>query len=243
MIPFLNASLPAMMQLNRSESSMSLPWSNGSLLSGRLIPATDGVGALLLLGQYRLKAEVPPNVPMGKVWLELIRGEKPLQFRLLSEQQAQLFVMDLLQKHQKKLLSNHPILQDLAQQKVEGFKLPAELMPYVVEQHYHRLHLIHPEDGQSRGYVQQEATPDGFMLYGRLELPQMGLVAFSLSGSEHGVWDIHIHLQNKQRTYTFEHQFNDWLKEQELMYDVAFAGHLLEGIPESMGSSTTHYQV
>ncbi len=242
MIPFLSANLPALMQVSRSENSMSLPWANGTLLSGRLMPASDGAGALLLLGQYRLKAEVPPNVPMGKVWLELVRAEKPLQFRLLSEQQAQLFVVDLLQKHQKKLLPNHPVLQDAAQQKFEGFKFSTEAMPYAVEQHYHRLLLLHPEDGQSQGYVQQDTTPDGFILYGRLDLSQIGQVAFSLSGSNQGVWHINIHLQNKQKNYAFEHQFYAWLKEKEAQYDVAFEGCLLDGIPENMGS-TTYYQV
>ncbi len=242
MIPFLNASLPALMQLGRAESSMSLPWANGSLLSGRLIPASDGAGVLLLLGQYRLKAEVPPNVAMGKVWLELVQGEKPLQFRLLSEQQAQFFVIDLLQKHQKKLLPNHPVLQDAAQQKLEGFKFPTEAMPYAVEQHYHRLHLIHPEDGQSHGYLQQDTRPDGFILYGRLDLQQIGQVAFSLSGSNQGVWHINIHLQNKQTNYAFEHQFHAWLQEKEAQYDIAFEGCVRDGIPENMGS-TTHYQV
>ncbi len=210
---FLNASLPVLMQANRSEGGTLLPWPTGSLLAGRLEPASDGAGAMLMLANYRVRVEVPPNVPMGKVWLQLLQREKPGQFRLLSEQQATAFITNLF-NHQQKALTDKPAIIEHAL-KQDWQKLPLELIPFLTEQQEQRLLLLDAEH-QPQGFVQAEAGKDEFMLYGRLDLEHLGVLLFSLVGEEGKPFKVVLYVQDKAKHPQLTQAFNDWLSEQQV---------------------------
>ncbi len=211
---FLNASLPVLMQANRSEGGTLLPWPNGSLLAGRLAPVSDGAGAMLMLANYRVRVEVPPNVPMGKVWLQLLQRERPGQFRLLSEQQAIVFIASLFNKQEaladKTAVAEHRFRQDWQ-------KLPVELVPFLTEQHGQRLLLLDAER-EARGFVQAAAKKQEFMLHGRLDLEHLGVLLFSLTGGESQPLKVVLHVQDKARYATLKHVFDDWLRAQQQVY-------------------------
>jgi len=196
------------MQVSRSEGGTLLPWPNGSLLSGRLMPAPDAAGALLMLGNYRVRVEVPPNTPMGKVWLEILQREKPGQFRLLSDKQAIMFISEMLQKHTTKQALE---VQQKAENNPQWSKQVIDNLPYVAEQVGGRLLLFEKQDGQAQGYVQQAEDPQGFMLHGRLDLTHLGTVLFSMKGGDKAAWRIQIQMLDKQQQVRVTSSFASWL--------------------------------
>ena len=215
MSSFLNVSLPVLMQANRSEGGTLLPWPNGSLLAGRLTPASDGLGAVLMLANYRVRVEVPPNVPMGKVWLQLLQREKPGQFRLLSEQQATALITNLF-NHQQEALADKPAITEHMLKK-DWQKLPLELIPFLTEQQEQRLLLLDAEH-QPQGFVQVEAKQKEFMLHGRLDLEHLGVLLFSLAGGEGKPFKVALHVQDKAIHPQLKQAFDDWLSGQQQIY-------------------------
>ncbi len=215
MSSFLNVSLPVLMQANRSEGGTLLPWPNGSLLAGRLAPVSDGAGAMLMLANYRVRVEVPPNVPMGKVWLQLLQREKPGQFRLLSEQQATALITNLF-NHQQEALADKPTITEHTL-KQDWQKLPLELIPFLTEQQEQRVLLLDAEH-QPQGFVQAEVGKDEFMLHGRLDLAHLGVLLFSLAGGEGKPFKVTLHVQDKANYHALKQAFDDWLSAQQQAY-------------------------
>ncbi len=227
------------MQVSRSEGGTLLPWPNGSLLSGRLMPPETGSGAMLMLGNYRVRIEVPPNIPMGKIWLQLLQREMPGQFRVLTEKQAILFIAEMLDKNKDKP-ELFKALQTEQQQKQQGkdtwLKFPVESLPFMAEQFGERLMLLHPKHQQPQGFVQKEEEQNGFMLHGRLDLEHLGALAFALEGRDGEAWKVHIHLENKALKQEVEQQFLAWLQGKEKQSKLRLEGAVFDAIPESMGS-------
>ncbi len=242
MTSLLTVSLPVLMQVSRAEGGTLLPWPNGSVLSGRLQPLPEGAGALLILGHYRVRIEVPPGVPVGKVWLEVLQREKPGQFRLLTQQQALSLVTSMLhQYHEQTVSQAKQMMEPLSQcHKSERLKFPLDILPFFAEQHGQRLQLYHEKHGQAQGFVQQEADAQGFMLYGRLDLPNLGALVFALQGKAHGSWQVSVHIQDKRHKHAFEKVFFDWLKRKEQTDDIVLEGWVLRGLPEDMGQMPSY---
>ncbi|HID36522.1 MAG TPA: hypothetical protein EYP39_03980 [Ghiorsea sp.] len=227
MTSFLNASLPVLMQVNRSEGGTLLPWPNGSLLSGKIMPMPDAAGALLMLGSYRVRVEVPPNTPMGKVWLELLQREKPGQFRLLTDKQAISFISDMLQKYATK----QPLeMQHKLDSHMQWSKQMIDSLPFFAEQVGGRLLLFEQEGRQAQGFVQELEQKQGFMLNGRLDLAQLGTILFSLRGDEQQPWQIQIHMLDKQKQYVLTQPFADWLAERNRKNTSQIEGLFSDGI-------------
>ncbi|MDX8380605.1 MAG: hypothetical protein R8M14_00670 [Ghiorsea sp.] len=236
MTSFLNVSLPVLMQVSRAEGGTLLPWPNGSLLSGKLMPLEDAAGALLVLGNYRVRVEVPPNIPMGKVWLELLQREKPGQFRLLTEKQALEFITDLIQKHQGKAVSLQGKKSDVDLQKNEWAKFPFSSAPFYAEPHGERLMLL-DDQHSPQGFVQKNKTEEGFMLHGRLDLPQLGTVVFQLQGGQDKTWKVSVYHYDKEGGLAMSSQFESWLEGQREVFPT-LEGSLQQDIPEHLMTHT-----
>jgi len=236
MTSFLNASLPVLMQVSRAEGGTLLPWPNGSLLSGKLMPLEDAAGALLVLGNYRVRVEVPPNIPMGKVWLELLQREKPGQFRLMTEKQALEFITDLIQKHQGKAVSQQGNKADVELQKNEWAKFPFSSTPFYAEAHGERLMLLDDQHAP-QGFVQKNETEEGFILHGRLDLPQLGAVFFQLEGGQGIPWKVSVFHRGEEGDLRLNSQFESWLEAQRKMFPT-LAGSLQQNIPAHLMSQT-----
>ena len=221
MTSFLNASLPVLMQVNRSEGGTLLPWPNGSLLSGKIMP--DAAGALLMLGNYRVRVEVPPNTPMGKVWLELLQREKPGQFRLLTDKQAISFISDMLQKY----ASKQPLeMQHKLDSHMQWSKQMIDNLPFFAEQVGSRLLLFEQEGRQAQGFVQELEQKQGFMLQGRLDLAHLGTVLFSMRGGKQQPWHIKIHILDQHKQDILAVPFTSWLHERNQTNHIQVEGEL-----------------
>jgi len=84
LFPIITPVMLNMPDLVQAGSQTRLPWPDGSVITARLVP-TDAPGtALLMLGSYRLLAQVPPATPMGEVWLMLVNRQMPARFALLT---------------------------------------------------------------------------------------------------------------------------------------------------------------
>jgi len=254
MVSFLNANLPVLMQLSRAEGGTLLPWPNGSVLSGRLTPPTEGTGAMLMLGNYRVRVEVPPNTPMSQVWLQVLQRELPGQFRLLTDKQAAVLIVEMLKQQQTKPEVSKNIAQEQGQakqsahqsanqpinQQQEWGKLPSDVLPFDAQSYGERLMLLNQQDGSAQGLLQKEEGKDGFMLSGRLDLDNLGALAFSLEGQAAGnTWKVHIHLENGNLKHDVEQAFATWLEQHQTSRLPTLAGAVFDVIPENLGSAST----
>lgn len=247
MVSFLNVHLPVLLQMNKAEGGTLLPWPNGSLLTGKLMPIADAAGVLLVLGQYRVRIEVSPNTPMGQVWIQLLQREYPGKFRLLSDRQAVMVLMEMLQKHGRKLdglaqeqaqttsqSSSHA--QAIAPKAQDWARLPIDQLPFATLIHDDRLTLVDSEHGQTRGMLHQEKDSAGFMLHGRLDLDALGAMAFALEGKEGQAWHITLHTQNNDLKLEIERAFAAWLAERQADYAQPLLGTVHDFMPEALGA-------
>jgi hypothetical protein len=234
MSSFLNVSLPLLMQVNRSEGGTLLPWPNGSLLSGRLMPASDGAGAMLMLANYRVRVEVPPNTPMGKIWLQVLQREKPGQFRVLTDKQAISFIINLLQQQDKPSIQQQHLTD--AMPKHDWNKLPSDILPFLTEAHGDRV-LLMDERQQPQGFIQEEATEKGYTLHGRLDLEHLGSLVFVLSGATNKPMKIELHLQENTHQSILQTKFKDWLERKVEQYP-SLTGEFCFDVPQRFSSHT-----
>jgi len=251
MTSFLNAALPLLLQVNRAEGGSALPWPNGSLLTGKILPMTDAAGALLVLGNYRVRIEVPPNTPMGHVWVQLLQRELPGQFRLLSDRQAVQLLMDMLQQQGGKLdaLKSAPEQQAGKQANpnaalpqsagAEWQKLNLDTLPFASVVHDDRLTLFDEEQGNTRGIIQKDEDESGFMLHGRVDLDTLAAMAFALEGREGQPWRLTLHTQDKQLKQNIEAEFLAWLQTQRENSNAHVVGVVQDFLPSNLGSGSS----
>jgi hypothetical protein len=235
MSSLLNVSLPVLMQVNRSEGGTLLPWPNGSLLSGKLIPASDGAGAMLMLANYRVRVEVPPNTPMGKIWLQVLQREKPGQFRVLTDKQAMSFIIKLLKQQDKPFMQQQQFADAII--KHDWSKLPSDIIPFLAEVHGERVLFMDERQHQPRGFVQEEATKTGYTLYGRLDLEHFGSLLFVLSGATNQPMKIALHLQENTHQSILQTKFKRWLAQQVEQYP-SLSGDFCLDMPQRFSSYT-----
>lgn len=197
MVSLLNVHLPSLMQLQRAEGGQVLPWPNGSILSGKLMQPTQGEGMMLVLGNYRVRVEVPPNTPAGHVWLQLLQKAMPGQFRLLTQAQAENLIAEMLQRRgevseQGKETKSKPMHTEQS----AWPKFHIDHFPFALEAGGQLLTLLDKDDGTPQGLLKEEMQGDeSFKLSGRLDLAYMGGLAFSLDAKK-GIWKLNVHLAN-----------------------------------------------
>jgi len=242
MINLHAAQMVSMPQGAKSDVAPKLPWPNGSIITAKMT-AIDSEGSVILsLGGYRMRTQVPPNTPMGNVWMQLINREIPPQFRLLSDAKAASLLTEMLnQKIQKDAPSDaaqkgHRQSPD-AWQKMDTDNLPfrADMGP---DGRY--MMLRDRQDGSTRGMVRKQESGAQFLLHGRVDLNQLGPLAFALSGETGQTWKLHLYASPSKGVVDLRTGFAAWLKERHIAQKSesvgqALEGHIVQGLPERVG--------
>ena len=188
-----------------------LPWPEGSILSGNLEPTSEPQQALLLIGGQRLLAHVPTNMPSQALWLQVIDRGLPARLRLLSAQQAQTEIAHMLERHAEKPEAGKAMPAPHADQ-------PAPLMHTDTPYEFVPISpapprwLIVDRQGEDapRGMLRGEATPQGFQLRGRLDLPHLGPVSFIIANAPAGM-RLSLHAAQPDGYRILQHDFSVWL--------------------------------
>lgn len=166
-----------------------LPWPEGSILSGKLEPASDPQQGLLLIGGYRLLAHIPPNMPQQAIWLQLVDANLPARFRLLTVTQAETEITRMLHEHAGKSEAKLPTPQPVHTEQPAAFNqtdapyrfVPVSLTPL-------RWFITDKRDEQApRGMLKGETSTKGFQLRGRLDLQNLGPVSFVIADAPNGI--------------------------------------------------------
>jgi len=188
-----------------------LPWPEGSILSGTLEPTQEPQQALLLIGGRRLLAQVPANMTGQALWLQVIDQGPPARFRLLSAHQAQAEIVHMLERHAGKSEAGKATPAPHADQPapLRHADIPYDFVP--VGQTPPRW-LIVDRQGEDapRGMLRGEATPHGFQLRGRLDLPHLGPVSFIIANAPAGM-RLSLHAAQPDGYRTLQHDFAAWL--------------------------------
>lgn len=234
MVSLLNVHLPSLMQLQRAEGGQVLPWPNGSVLSGKLMPPTSGAGMMLMLGNYRVRVEVPPNTPAGHVWLQLLQKAMPGQFRLLTQAQAENLIAEMLQRKGEPSEQGQAAKpKSMPTEQTVWSKLNSDNFPFAVEADGQRLTLLDKEDGHTQGLLKEESLGhDDFKLSGRLDLQHIGGLAFSLVG-EKDAWKLDIQLANPMFKQDVGQALQVWLAERHHL-PASLQGSVVD-MPENFG--------
>ncbi|MDQ6963692.1 MAG: hypothetical protein Q9M13_02090 [Mariprofundales bacterium] len=221
--------------LKASEGAAVLPWPNGSVLQAKLVPGEGGNGAaMLMIGGYRLRAEVPPNTQMGEVWLQIMGQTVPTQFRLMTQFQAHQLLMGMLRQQAAERSGQPPAggADDGEQSpahhgwaKMDGSGLTASLSTDINR-------LIIEDDGGgggARGVVERQGDAEHFLLHGRLDLATLGSVAFALEGGEHEPLRLRLFARDGRAADLLRPGFFAWLQQQSVDN---LESELLTGLPK-----------
>lgn len=221
----------------KSDVAPKMPWPNGSLVTAKVMP-TDSEGSVILsLGGYRLRAQVPPNTPLGNVWLLLLSRDMPAQFRLLHEAHAVSMLADMLAKKTVKE-PRADVAKHVTHATQQGWqKVESEGLPFLMEQsasgQYVMLHDRH--DGSARGMVQRKQEGNDFLLHGRVDLAALGAVMFSLH-CVGDTWQFNVYAAQGDSVDVLRQSFPAWLTLQakdivgEKIADVE--GRVTYGLPD-----------
>jgi len=234
MINLHAAQLLSIPQGAKSDVAPKLPWPNGSIITAKMTPTDSEGGVILSLGGYRLRAQVPPNTPMGNMWLQLISRDFPVQFRLLSDAKAATVLTDMLGK---KIQATEEHSKHTGKQAADGWaKLDTDGLPVRadvgVSDHY--LMLRDRQDDSTRGMVNRQISGDQFRLHGRVDLKHMGAVAFSLQGEAHKAWAMSLYVDSGTHIDNLRYNFSAWLEEhhQRNAMHKELAGSVQAGMPD-----------
>ncbi len=239
-----------------TDNGQRLPWPNGSLLAARLIAADTPGLAYLVLGGFRLHAQVPPAIPMGHVWLLLINREIPAKLKLLSEAEAIQRIVRML-KHSTQT-SNHlkntkrashqsssqpttrhdPSIQittgdhtGTARNSGTGFTDTLTSIATTVETATTWRTELHEGEHRYIATVRTDVS-GGFHISGRIDLHRIGAMAFSLSGHAHA-WHLRVFTEKRFAFLSIRQDFNNWLTQQQRTHP-ELHGEIYAGLPEDM---------
>ena len=225
----------------KSDVAAKLPWPNGSLVTAKVTP-TDSEGSVIIsLGGYRLRAQVPPNTPLGHVWLLLINREMPAQFRLLHDSKAASVLADALAQKMSKEGVTSELGQRMLQSSQDSWqKMNVEQLPFRADLSANGQYIMlrdQADDG-ARGMVRQKEEGNGFLLHGRVDLDYLGAVAFALHG-EDLTWALRVYAKKEQSSDMLRGLLSDWLIEQEKCVrehgaNVLIEGRVDDGLPENL---------
>ncbi len=238
-----------------------LPWPEGSIISARLMPSAVPGTALLILGSYRLLAEVPPSTPMGEVWMQLITRDIPARFRVLSDAQTLKLLAGMLDTE----LSRNSRLHTSHEQKsvrtgTEASRQTAGDLPDWPHMNQPQRHdgknalpwygdanpdgnsllWYDQSDDQPRGILNRRIDAQSFILSGRLDLDKLGAIAFNLYGNiigqttteTSGALQLHLHAAQNDPISELRTAFADWLQQQDSAFP-GISGKLEHGLPDT----------
>ncbi|HKJ83554.1 MAG TPA: hypothetical protein VJ961_06005 [Mariprofundaceae bacterium] len=235
-----------------TEAPARLPWANGTILSGRFETASDAQNGILTLAGQRMLAKVPADMPKGDVWLQLLDRNIPAHFRFLSKAQAEAAVMRMLQK-----MVSHSDAGQSGQ--VRGGSqahasrdtqtaTPHTVRPAVLEQSdipYRFVPvgmsppswlLVDEREDSPQGMLRAESQAHGFRLQGRVDLPNLGPVAFSLGDTGRDGMRLSLFSSSRNGYQALQGAFATWLHQRQENLD----GSLHMGLPdEETGKGAT----
>ena len=221
----------------KSDIAPKLPWPNGSIITAKLTP-TDSEGSVILsLGGYRMRAQVPPNTPMGNVWLQLMNREMPIQFQLLTESKATVLLSEMLGK---KMQAVEEHAKHVGKQSTESWpKMDMDGLPVRVDVGLSEQYLMlrDKQDDGTRGMLNRQVSGNQFRLHGRVDLKHIGAVAFSLQGENNTPWDINLYINSNEYIDDLRRDFSAWLEARHLsrsknISQQALDGNVLYGMPD-----------
>ena len=232
MFPIITPQLLSLPEGANTQASQRLPWANGSLLAAKLVPSDSPGMAQVVIGAYRLVAKVPPNTPMGEIWLQLVNRDMPAQFRQLSSTQVETELAKMLQKASSQSTEAKAPKQNAEQ----GWgKLDTGSLPFHADLAAHGNFLMIRDRENSHRDVLLSSTIDAdqFRLLGRVDLDQLGPVAFNLQGGENRDWHLKIFSINPQLLSYLRTHFSSWLQEEQAKHQ-GLDGEVIYGMPENM---------
>lgn len=238
MINLHAAQLLSIPQGAKSDVAPKLPWPNGSIITAKLTPTDSDGSVILSLGGYRMRAKVPPNTPMGNIWLQLLSRDLPVEFRLLSDAKAATLLSEMLSKTKTAVVEEHA---------KHGSKQSSDLWPKMdmdglpvrsdvgLSDQY--LMLRDKQDDGTRGMLNRQVSGDQFRLHGRVDLKHLGAVAFSLYGENNVPWKMSLYVNSGDHIDDLRHGFSAWLEARHLAGSKGIVkqeldGNVLYGMPD-----------
>lgn len=204
MFPIISPVTMNMPELAQAGSLTRLPWPDGSVVSAKLMPTETPGNALLILGSYRLLAQVPPATPMGDVWLMLVSRQIPARFTVMSEAQVVQMLAGMLEAEQNQPAKGAPGQHHAAKNAAHASIASAlsgdhsdwpnlstpqrhdgrQAVPWNGETAAdgHTLLWYDKQDEQPRGMLHRKIEREYFTLSGRVDLDHLGIVSFNLRG-------------------------------------------------------------
>jgi len=217
-----------------AEGAHVLPWPNGSVLQAKLVPGEGPKGsAMLLIGGYRLRAEVPPNTQMGEVWLQIMGQAMPTQFRIMSQFQAHRVLMDMLRQQVADASAGDQTDDASPSPASHGWgKVDNGTMNVALGTDSNRLLVGDDGDGgAARGVIERQGDADHFMLHGKLDLKVLGSIAFVLEGGEEEPLRLRLFAPDGRIAELLRPGFLTWLQQQT----DSLEGMLVTGMPQPRG--------
>ena len=234
MINLHAAQLLSLPQGAKSDVAPKLPWPNGSIITAKLTPTDSEGGVILSLGGYRMRAQVPPNTPMGNIWLQLMSRDLPVQFRLLSDAKAAVLLSEMLGK-KTQVVEEHT--KHASKQSSEAWsKMDMDGLPVRADVGLSAQYLMlrDKHDDGTRGMVNRQVSGDQFRLHGRVDLKHIGAVAFSLHGDSNTPWEVNLYMNSNEHIDELRHDFSAWLEARHRSNTAhkALDGRVLDGMPD-----------
>lgn len=268
MFPIITPVMLNMPDLVQGSSLTRLPWPDGSVISARLAPSDVPGNALLILGSYRLLAQVPPATPMGDVWLMLINRQMPARFTLLSDVQVLQMLAGMLEGDQAQAARQAQRGQGGAHAALmagESADWPDLINPQrgdgrsglpwnsEASSDGNTLLWYDQQDGQPRGMLHRQVDGQSFSLSGRIDLDRLGGISFTLKGAipkhaqqaqEAGApvpahgWSLDIHTETEAGMKQLRRDFAGWMDEHSEQFP-GISAEINTGLPETGSGSLT----
>jgi len=192
-----------------------LPWPSGSIISAQVLQQQPNTGtATLQIGNQRLQATIPGQLPQGNIWIQLMDRGNPAQFRILSETRAIALLADKLAE--SAAASGTKQGSPLQRQQQQEWPLPPQSQ---TGYHLHpsangnMLMLEDQQNGSTKGTVQKDTDENRATLHGRLDLDELGTVYFAIESKPDAPLQIRLRTAEHRSFLTLHEPFNDWLAE------------------------------
>jgi len=192
-----------------------LPWPKGSIVSAQVIQQQPNAGtATLQVGNQRLQATIPGQIPQGNIWIQLMDRGNPAQFRILSESRAISLLADKLAE--TAAASGTKQGGPLQRQQQQEWPLPQQTQTgfnATPSSNGNMLMLEDRNNGSTKGTIQKDTDEDRTALHGRLDLDELGTVYFAIESKPDAPLKIKLRTAEHSSFLTLHEPFNDWLAE------------------------------
>ncbi|MDX8398028.1 MAG: hypothetical protein R8K49_06885 [Mariprofundaceae bacterium] len=226
----------------KSDVAPKLPFPNGSIITAKLTPVDSNGGVIISLGGYRMRAQVPPNTATGSIWLQLLSRDMPAQFRLLSDAKAASMLSNMLMQQASKEPLEQGVSRTAGRSALEVWqqKLDAEALPFRMDLAADGQYIMlrDQQDDGTRGLLRRQNSKEHFLLHGRVDLDQLGAVAFSLEGDAGQPWKLRVYTGSTEKVDELRQNFTQWLRSNQREAHDKLDARVVYGLPTNLGSQT-----